>query len=275
MYTRVPVAATHCITLQHAVRDSLPCFASTHVYPYGYTATHCSTLQHSATHCNTVQHSATQCNTVQHTATQCNTLQHSAAHCNTLQHSATQCNTMQHTATHWTCLPSFVRAKEPCTIPCHDYCNTLQHTATHCNTTRRERACACAHAGSASLPSFASTLQPFAIPCHDYGRHTATRCNILHHNTERAHARVRTCGTCLQYFASAIEPMQSHATINATHCNTLQHTATHCNTLQHTATHCNTLQHTATRHRERVRAAHVGPAFLPCFASALWGGYGQ
>jgi len=30
--------------------------------------------------------------------------------------------------------------------------------------------------------------------------------------------------------------------VDATHCNTLQHTATHCNTLQHTATHCNTLQ---------------------------------
>jgi len=27
---------------------------------------------------------------------------------------------------------------------------------------------------------------------------------------------------------------------------TLRHTVTHCNTLQHTMTHCNTLQHTAT-----------------------------
>jgi len=34
--------------------------------------------------------------------------------------------------------------------------------------------------------------------------------------------------------------------VTATHYNTLQHTATHCNTLQHTATHCNALQHPAT-----------------------------
>jgi len=54
---------------------------------------------------------------------------------------------------------------------------------------------------------------------------------------------------------------QCMSSCEATHCNTLQHTATHCNTLQHTATHCNserqcmssceathcnTLQHTAT-----------------------------
>jgi len=39
----------------------------------------------------------------------------------------------------------------------------------------------------------------------------------------------------------------------ATHWNTLEmygkDDATHCNTLQHTATHCNTLRHTATRWR--------------------------
>jgi len=35
-------------------------------------------------------------------------------------------------------------------------------------------------------------------------------------------------------------------TCDATHCNTLQHTAAHRSTLQHTAAHRSTLQHTAT-----------------------------
>jgi len=42
-------------------------------------------------------------------------------------------------------------------------------------------------------------------------------------------------------------PSSEEKADDATHCNTLQHTATHWNTLQHTAIHCNTLQHAATR----------------------------
>ena len=43
--------------------------------------------------------------------------------------------------------------------------------------------------------------------------------------------------------------------VNATRCNTLQHTATHCNILQHTATYCSTLQRTATHCNALQRAA--------------------
>jgi len=78
--------------------------------------------------------------------------------------------------------------------------------------------------------------------------------------------------------------------VNATHCNTLQHTATHinvalrrvwvskgstlttlqqahtqCESLQHTATHCNTLQHTATWHSresEWAKARNIPPCSI-------------
>jgi len=47
-------------------------------------------------------------------------------------------------------------------------------------------------------------------------------------------------------FPSCDASIKVNDAFDATHLNTLQHTATHCNTLQHTATHCNTLQHTET-----------------------------
>ena len=56
------------------------------------------------------------------------------------------------------------------------------------------------------------------------------------------------CYRCLVYPTRFVIDVWSiqHGIRDATHCDTLQHTATHCNTLQHTAPHCNTLQHTAT-----------------------------
>jgi len=54
------------------------------------------------------------------------------------------------------------------------------------------------------------------------------------------------CESCLIYTPSSAWH-DSSTYVDATHCNTLQHTATHCNTLQHTATHyiCNMTQSNA------------------------------
>ena len=85
-----------------------------------------------------------------------------------------------------------------------------------------------------------------------YLQQSATLCNTL---SATPYQRVCLCNTLQLYFckthrntlqhtATHSVPPHISASISATHCNTLQHTATHCNTLQHTATHCNTLQHT-------------------------------
>jgi len=102
------------------------------------------------------------------------------------------------------------------------------------------------------------------------------------HNLFRqvTNACVVACRSVVQGVAGCCDnnALQQHNAKQATHCNTLQHTATHCNTLQHnakqaihcntlslcssqfaptrcistnTATHCNTLQHTAT-HRNTL-----------------------
>jgi len=73
-------------------------------------------------------------------------------------------------------------------------------------------------------------------------QHTATHRNTLQHATTHY-----TCGA-----TSESDEGHSCSCSRECHRNTPQHTATHCdathcNTLQHTATHCNTSQHAATR----------------------------
>jgi len=113
---------------------------------------------------------------------------------------------MQHTATHR---------------------NTPQHTATLCNTPN---------------PVCCSVfyLSQWHSRCH--------QCNTLQHTaaTPRIQCLVVCCSVWLRVAVCLISLNGILVATNATHCNTLQHTATHCNTLQHTATHYNTLQHTAT-----------------------------
>jgi len=77
-------------------------------------------------------------------------------------------------------------------------------------------------------------------------------CNVFQHvavylfkqQSDRADCVLQCVAVCYSVFERRIDKERAHesksvrhAPLNATHCNTPQHTATHCNTLQHTATH--------------------------------------
>ena len=117
------------------------------------------------------------------------------------------------------------------------HCNT-QHTATHCNT----------------LQHMSHTLDWCCVPSATGKRQHMNE--LPHICSTREWVMSHICWTRewvmshihghIIGLAATHEWMNPHWSCHtdATHCNTLQHTATHCNTLQHTATHCNTLQHT-------------------------------
>ena len=114
-YNKLHHTATHNATL--ATDDDV---AQREVFPLA--ATHCITLQHTAAHCSTLLHTATHCNTSYDTATHCNTLQHTAL--------ATDDVAQREACPLAVALQQLQRVMPTqrcsCTL-------ALQHTATHCN----------------------------------------------------------------------------------------------------------------------------------------------
>ena len=153
-------------------------------------------------------------------------MQHTATHWNTLQHTAAHCNTLQHNATH---KPRDADIIFNVTHGCERLTYTQQqHTHIHTHTHTHTHTHAYTHARA----------------------HARTRCI----NGSRMRNVASTCAASISNFVRCE---------NATHCNTLQHTAAHCNTLQHTASHCNTLQHAPIRYR-KISGAKLQHAATHC-----------
>jgi len=181
-----------------------------------------------------LQRAATLYNILQHTAPYCKILQDTATHDNTLQHSATQSMrlrnyALQHTATYYT---YYNVLQYTATQSIRLQCYTLQHTATHYDalqhTTPRNKEYA-----------------PLML-------HAATH-NTLQHTAP--HARTHPQSTLPQ------ENM-----IDATHCNTQQHTATYCT---HAHTHAHTHAQSTLPEDDMIDAplakrAAVAPLFIYC-----------
>jgi len=121
-----------------------------------------------------------------------------------------------------TCKCVISHMDESCHTATH---NTLQRTATHCNT------CHTPWIGVACPAQRASGN--IWMSCHTYVQHVNESCHIyVGHVNESCHIYM----SHVIGLAATHEWMNPHWSCHtdATHCNTLQHTATHCNTLQHT-----------------------------------------
>jgi len=99
------------------------------------------------------------------------------------------------------------------------------------------------HARYCGFVAVCCSVLPCVAVCCSVLQYAAVCCSVLPYVT--VCCIVLRCVACSLLHAAWCTANLHRNILNATHCNTLQHSATHCNTLQPAATHCSTLQHTA------------------------------
>jgi len=154
---------------------------------------------------------------IRYTATCCSTLPSAATHCNTPQHVAT---TREKDATCRRITPAL---KPRCLDLDQVYCNTLQHTAACCNTLQHA-------AAQYNTLQQRTRKMPCVIVTLPYSK--------VDSFISLGYAQGCTCCSVLQYVAMCCSVLQGVAFISIIYAQvcTGKLDATRCNTLQHTAT---------------------------------------